>query len=116
MSATTAGTLAAKAAVAGGAGVLGALAIAAVNPPATRREMFLHALAAGIGSLTFGPLVVRALAHYVTVLNPPTIEVAVPIYFVVGALSWGVFSMIAQVRAFIAQRGAAIIIKKTTGE
>lgn len=105
-----------KGAVAGGAGVLGALVIAAVAPPKTRKEMFLHAACAGVGSLTFGPLAVRILAGAFEVLNPVTIEVAVPIYFVVGSLSWGAFSALAQLRGLIATRGAAVIAKKVTGE
>lgn len=112
----TAGSLVTKAAVAGGAGVLGALAIAAVNPPRTRREMFLHAACAGVGSLTFGPLAVRVLAHYIAVLNPVTIEVAVPIYFVVGALSWGAFSALNVMRGIIATKAAPFIAKKVSGE
>lgn len=105
-----------KAAIAGGAGVLGALAIAAVKPPATRRELFLHALSAGIGSMCFGPLALRIASNYIEVLNPVTVEVAVPVYFVVGALSWGGFAALAELRALIAKRGGKIAFKQVTGE
>ncbi len=108
-----AGSLLTKGAVAGGAGVMGALVIAAVAPPKTRRELFLHAASAGVGSLTFGPLAVHILATlFPSMLSPVTIEVAVPIYFVVGSLSWGAFSALAQLRNIIATRGAEYIAKK----
>lgn len=110
------GALLTKAALAGGAGVLGALAIAAVKPPATRRELFLHALSAGIGSMCFGPLVLKLLAASFEILNPVTVEVAVPVYFVVGALSWGAFAALAELRALIARHGGKFAYRKVTGE
>lgn len=100
------------------AGVLGAVVIAAVDPPKTRREMFMRALAAGVGSLFFGPVAVRVLDHYtdwVNLATAPTqevIELVAPVYLVVGCLSWGLFGAIAMLSKILKARGAQALAKR----
>jgi hypothetical protein len=106
-----------KAAVAIGAGAIGALAMAAFDPPASRKEMFFQALAASTGSLFFGGAAVRALdawAAWVDLTKVDAVgywEWAAPVYFLVGALSWGAFGALAKLRKIIHDKGAARVAK-----
>jgi hypothetical protein len=101
-----------KLAIAGGAGLLGALVIAAVDPPQTRRELFMQALVAGGGSMSFGPIAVHVAQHYISWVDFSLIEYAVPVYFLVGALSWGAAGALAMARKTIREKGADYLIKK----
>ena len=111
MPSVTAG-VAGKAVLTAGAGVLGAAVMAAVDPPKTRWELFLHGATALAGSVVFGPVAVRVVAQFIPWIGATDIEVVVPIYFLVGALSWGVFGAIAKARALIRDRGADAIAKR----
>lgn len=101
-----------------GAGVLGAAIMAAVDPPTTRKELFSQAAVAGVGSLVFGPVVLRVVNHFVPFLGTDNktvwdlFEVAVPVYFLVGAISWGFFGAVAKVRKMIADKAASALAKK----
>lgn len=100
-----------------GAGVLGGAIMASIDPPASRKELFKQASAAGVGSLVFGPLAVRFLNHYFPFLDGATsifdvLEIAVPMYFLVGALSWGFFGAVAKARKLIADKATSTLAKK----
>jgi hypothetical protein len=99
-----------------GAGLLGAAIIASFDPPATRRELFKQAAVAGVGSMVFGPVAVRIVGHYIPYLASVTgldaLEVTVPIYFLVGALSWGFMGAVAKFREVLAKRGAEALARR----
>lgn len=103
------------------AGVLGACVIAAVDPPSTRREMFTRALAAGVGSLFFGPAIVRLLDHWAvwvdlnTASSMEVVEYAAPVYLVIGCLSWGVFGALATLSKILKARGGNALADKIPG-
>ena len=108
MSAETAATgLLIKAASTIGVGVLGAAIMAAFDPPQSRKELFLHATLAGVGSFVFGPLALMAATKFVTFATPG--ELLMPVYFLVGALSWGAFGAIAKLRKLISDKGASAL-------
>lgn len=97
-------------------GVIGALTIAAVSPPQTKREIFWRALVAFIGSLVFGPACVRLIDHYTTWIDLQhadalsAIEQAAPIYFAAGGLSWFVFGLAASLAALIRDQGPQALV------
>jgi hypothetical protein len=101
-----------------GSGVLGGAIMAAFDPPKTRKLLFAQGAAAGIGSLFFGPLATRALDHYadwVTLADATpleALETAMPVYLLIGTLSWGVFAALAKLREIIRERGAATLAEK----
>lgn len=101
-----------------GSGVLGGMIMASFDPPKTRKLLFLQGAAAGIGSLFFGPIVLRALDHYTDWINLATaspiemLEIAAPVYLLIGTLSWGVFAALAKLRELIRERGAAALADK----
>lgn len=100
-----------KAGAALGAGVLGAAIMACMDPPATRKELFKQALVAGVGSMVFGPVALTVLGHFVPWLAA-SLETAVPIYFLVGALSWGAFGALVKLRKLVDEKAAASLAKK----
>lgn len=108
---TAAGGLLAKGLASIGFGAVGALIMAAFDPPKTRRALFWQALASAAGSLVFGHAALRVLDHFtpwVDIAALPQdqwIEWAAPVYFVVGALSWGLFGALAQLRRALRERG-----------
>lgn len=101
-----------------GSGVLGGVIMAAFDPPKTRWLLFAQGAAAGIGSLFFGPIAVRVLDHYaewvdVTTASPfEMLEVAAPVYLLIGTLSWGCFAALAKLREIIRERGAGLVADK----
>lgn len=106
--------------VAGSAGVIGALVIAAVKEPKTKREWFMRALVAGVGSLFFGPITVMALDQYAMSnwhgwlgLNAiPFVEAmqyAAPVWLVIGCLSWGVFGALSSLNELLKTRGGKAV-------
>lgn len=108
-----------KVVVAAGGGILGALVMAAVDPPKTRMQMFLQASCAGIGSMVFGGVAIQFVnAYVVTSMNIMALpkyeflEWAVPVYFLVGAMSWGIFGAIAKFRALLRDHAAGSIFKR----
>lgn len=94
------------------AGVLGAVFMAAFDPPKDRKTLFVQGAVAGTTSLIFGPLLVRWFDSWVDFIDLAkathleALEVAAPIYLLTGALSWGVFAAIAKLRQIIRDRGA----------
>lgn len=102
-------------------GVLGALIMAAVDPPQTRREMFLQAVTAGVGSMLFGGPALRVLDYYVDAIDlthatiGQYIESGVPVYFLIGAFSWGAFGALAKFRKIVREDAAAAIWKRISG-
>jgi hypothetical protein len=101
-----------------GAGVLGAAIMACLDPPATRKELFKQASVAGVGSMIFGPLAVRVFDHYIDFVDIASsttldaLEWTIPIFFLVGAMSWGVFGAIAKLRKLVSDRAAAELARK----
>lgn len=98
-----------KAIIAAGIGICGAALMAAFDPPNSRKELFLQAAVAGTGSLVFGDFASMALLHY---LPWAVGHSTIPCYFLVGALSWGVFGAVAKFRALVAEKAAAALAKK----
>lgn len=94
------------------AGVLGAVFMAAFDPPKDRKTLFFQGAVAGTSSLIFGPVLVKWLDATVDWINLATathleaLEVAAPVYLLTGALSWGVFAAIAKLRGIIRDRAA----------
>lgn len=101
-----------------GAGILGAAIIAALDPPATRRELFLQALCAGVGTMVFGPAALRTADYFFSAIDllhatsTAYFEWAIPVYFLVGSLSWGMFGAIVKLRQLIKERAAEKIADK----
>lgn len=95
-----------------GAGVLGAVLMAIFEPPKDKKTMFGQAAVAGIGSLFFGPVAVRAADHYfafIDLVNATPIEAletAAPVYLLIGAVSWGAFGALAKLREIIRTKAA----------
>lgn len=99
-----------KAGVALGVGVLGAAAMAAVDKPASRKELFQQAAVAGVSTVIFGPTAVRIADHYADFVDLSTLsgievlEWSIPILFLVGALSWGAVGALVTFRRLIRER------------
>lgn len=111
-----------KLGAAGVAGLVGGAIMAAVDPPQTRRELFLQAAAAGVASIFFGPAAVRVADYYVDFVSlagagaEDYLTWAVPVYFLVGALAWGAFGALAKFRRTVADKGAALLEEKLRGK
>lgn len=105
-----------------GAGLLGALVIAAFDPPKTRKEVFGRAACAGVGSMVFGPFAVRGLSSLLDWFAPASlsglehIEMVIPVYFVLGAVSWGMFGALASLNRIIKVRGGRAAADRVLGK
>lgn len=91
-------------------GVLGGAIMAAFDPPKTRRVLFLQAAAAGTVSMVFGQAALQALIHFLPWAVGPAF--ALPVYFLVGALSWGFLGAVAKLRTLVAEKGAKALADK----
>lgn|GEM_PF-4276108 len=97
-----------------GAGALGALMIAAVDPPKTRGEQLLRALAAA-SSLLFAPSAIRLVDSYLDYFPAQGadlytyLELALPVAFLVGAMSWACVGVLVQLQRILRERAAARI-------
>lgn len=128
MSAETAGAVAyglgAKLGALLGAGALGALLIAAVDPAEAmpdgkkrRRLIFVQVVAGIVVCAFFGPGLVSWLVKptgWVPIAPGDIfglIEVVMPVGLLLGALSWGLIGVIVKLRHLIATRGADAIAK-----
>jgi MFS family permease len=91
-----------------GAGMAGAAIMAVLDPPKTRKELFMQGMCAGVGSFVFGPAALSWVGGFVgqQLVDTGFTDWALPIYFVVGALSWGFFGMLVKLRVLISERGA----------
>jgi hypothetical protein len=95
-----------------GIGLLGGLLMIVLDPPKTRRGMFLQSMVALVGSVIFGPLAVRVLDHYSDAVDlskadfEMLLTVAGPVYFLMGAMSWGVAAALVKLRHLIAEHAA----------
>lgn len=105
-----------KVAIIAGAGLLGAAAMAAFDPPKTKKQLFIQAAIALGCSFMFGPIAVKALDFYFDFINLASItnwvdfmETVATIYGLVGALSWGFVGLVASLRQLIHRRGAKTI-------
>ncbi len=87
-------------------GALGALVMAAVDPPKDRKALFLHAFVAGVGAAVFGPVAVSVVTGWYPALAGD-LTLTIPVLFLVGALSWGAFGALARFRKILAERGAS---------
>lgn len=94
-----------------GAGVLGGLMMIALDPPKTKKQMFVQSLTAAAGSIFFGPAAVRTLDHYVAWIDLSNagpikaLEIAAPVYFLIGALAWGFAAALVRLRHIIEEKG-----------
>lgn len=101
-----------------GFGLLGAAFIAAVDPPKTRKQLFLQAAVAITLSLILGPIAVSAFDYYLDFVNLGQVtfemymEVAAPIYAIIGAFSWGLIGFVAKLRDLLASEGARMLKDK----
>lgn len=119
-----AGFLAAKLGALLGAGALGAILIAAIDPyeaiqdPKKRRRLiFTQVLVAAVMAGFFTLPAVRMLDHLVSWIDlraPGTtiedwLEVVSPVGLLIGALSWGILGAIVKLRQLIRDRGADVL-------
>lgn len=87
-----------------GAALAGATIMAAFRPPKTKTEVFYQGAVALVAALMFGGSFVKAADYYFSFIDLTTaaledkIEFIVSIYGLTGALSWGIFALIAHVR------------------
>jgi len=101
-----------------GTGVVGALMMAFFDPPKDRKVMFKQAIVAAVSSLFFGPVAMRVVDHYVGFVDLTqtagleTLEWAAPVYFLIGAFSWGIFGAAVKLREIIRDRGAQKLAEK----
>lgn len=100
-----------------GVGAAGAIVMAAVEPPQTRRALFVQACVAGFVALLFTPGAVRALvaAGWVAPFGGDVerwAEVALPCGFLLGALSWGLVGALVKLRAILRDRAADALARR----
>jgi MFS family permease len=109
-----AGAFFAKFGFVAGAGMAGAAIMAVLDPPKTRKELFLQGMCAGVGSIVFGPAALSWVAGFLgnALVTTNFADWALPVYFLVGALSWGCFGMLVKLRVWIAEKGADKIADK----
>ncbi|KPF66128.1 hypothetical protein IP84_17090 [beta proteobacterium AAP99] len=106
-----------KLGVALGAGLLGGAIMAAFDPPKDRKELAKQGAAAGMGGIFFGPIAARVVDYYVPWIDLNTVgqvaywEFAGPIFFLCGALSWGVFGALAKARQILRDKAAERLAK-----
>lgn len=102
-----------------GAGVVGALLVAAVDPAealpdpkARRRLIALQVIVAGVVSTLCTKIVVRWLDATFDFIDlrgggfDEWAEVALPVALLLGALSWGLLGAVVKLRALVRERGA----------
>lgn len=103
-----------------GAGGIGALLIAAVDPAEAvadrkqrRRLIFTQVIVAGVMASMCTSAVVRWLASWNPWMQMATFEdwgeVALPVGLFIGALSWGVLGALVKLRALVKERGAEAV-------
>lgn len=101
-----------------GVGAAGAVIMAAVEPPQSRRVLFAQACAAGTMALVFTPGAVRALdasTGWVDLSHAGIeqwAEVALPCGFLIGALSWGIVGALVQIRRLLRDRAAGELARR----
>lgn len=110
---TAASALLMKVASTAGVALLGAAVMAAFDPPKSKKELFQHAAVAGSGSFIFGPAAHSTASHFLSTWTAG-VDLTMPSYFLVGALSWGAMGALAKFRKLVSERGAAAI-GKTVG-
>jgi len=100
------------------AGAVGAAVIAAFDVPASRGRRFLQAAVAGLAAMLFTLPSVRALDAWagwidLSAGDPAAwLEVALPVGFIIGALSWGAFGALYQLRQLIQARAASELARR----
>lgn len=99
-------------------GLAGAAIIASVDPPKTKKMLFLQAAVAITISLLFGPIVLSALDYYFEFISlskaslESYLEIAAPVHALIGALSWGGVGFLVKLRELLASDGARILKEK----
>ncbi len=107
----------AKVASAIGFGALGALIMAAVDPPKTRLALAMQATVAGVCRIVVTPLAARWIDHTFAWIDlgragvVEVLEVFMPVGFLVGALSWGAVGALVKLREIVNQRAADKLAK-----
>ncbi|MBA2413208.1 MAG: hypothetical protein H0V63_10345 [Burkholderiaceae bacterium] len=95
-----------------GAAMLGAAIIAALDPPKTRKELFMQAMVAGIGSTVFGAAALRVAVYFLAGYGLDLESLTIPVYFLTGALSWGFFGAIVKLRSLLREKAAQKVIDR----
>ncbi|MGL5076091.1 MAG: hypothetical protein ACRDBG_09670 [Waterburya sp.] len=99
-------------------GILGSLIIACFEPPKTKKQLFLQAMSAMLGTMIFGQMFVNYFDYYalsfidlnkLAQIDRYTYEI--PIYFLVGSLSWGLFSFLSKVKIWLNDKAADKVLK-----
>jgi hypothetical protein len=97
-------------------GGLGGLLIAAFDPPKNRMVLFGQAAVAGFLSLLLTLPVLRALDYYAAWIDLATpeqwLEAALPVGFLIGAMSWGLMGALVKLRELIRVRAARSLAEK----
>ena len=87
-----------------GAALMGAGIMAAFRPPKTRKEMFTQGLVALGTAFLFGNFIANLFLYYVPILDitkaslEDVLTFHIAVNGLVGAMSWGLFGGLAQIR------------------
>lgn len=101
-----------------GIGAVGAALMSLYDPPASRRALFAQALAAGVVALTFTLPALRWLDSAVGWIDladgdpAQWLEVALPVGFLLGSVSWGGIGALVKLRSLIRDRAAQALASK----
>lgn len=102
-----------------GAGGLGALAMAAFDPPPTKKAMYAQAAVAGTLAIVSTKLAIKILAGWwpsvFDISNASiwdAVDVLLPVGFLIGALSWGLMGALVKLRGLVAAKGADAVAEK----
>lgn len=88
-------------------GAIGSLIMSVAEPPKTKQMLFFQAFFAGFFSMLFGNDVVRIFDYYMPFVDLTKVstqeyfEWAAGLYFITGALSWGVIGFLLNLKEFI---------------
>lgn len=88
-------------------GAVGGLIISLFDKAESRTERALQAGSAGVASAVFGKAATAVAAAHIT--SVPKEDLLIPVCFLVGALSWGVFGALAKLRQAIRDKGASAV-------
>lgn len=94
-------------------GILGALLIAAFDPPTDRRLLFRQAAVAGLCSLLLTMPTLRWLDPHLSWFSlqgdiETVLEMVLAVGFIIGAASWGLVGAFVKFRTIVAERGAKL--------
>lgn len=102
--------LVAKLGLMGAVAAIGGFIISLFDKAETKRERALQATCAGAAGIIFGKAATRLTAGFLT--SVPFDDLLLPVCFLVGALSWGAFGALANLRRQVAAKGADAVADK----